>query len=933
MTRLRLFCFGMLFCLAGLAQAQVISVTPVFPQASDSVEIIYDATQGNGALNNISPVYAHTGVITNLSATPTTWRYVKGNWGTADPTVAMTSLGNNRWRIKYHLRNFYGVPAGETILAMAFVFRNTAGTSVGRNTDGSDIFYTVYSNSQLNVSITSPAASSQVAIQGSNITVTASASDTANMTLTDNGSQVFSGNNITTFTHPLTAGGPGTHTVIASATANGNTVRDTIYYTVSPALTVAPLPAGTQLGLTRVNATTMRLCLDAPGKSNVYILSDLTDYLPDTAFFMRRTPDGNTFWRDITVSPGQVITYQYLANGNLKVADPFSEVVLDPGNDQWVPASTWPSLPAYPTGKTTGIVSVLDADGYPYTWQVPNFQKPAESKLVVYELLIRDFIAAHDYQTLLDTLDYLSRLGVNAIEFMPLSEFEGNESWGYNTSFHMALDKYYGPPAELKRLIDACHQRGIAVILDIAFNHAFSQSPLCQLFWDAANFKPSPSNPWLNPDARHPFNVGYDFNHESVWTQKAFTRTMRYWLEEFKMDGFRFDLSKGFTQTNSGSNVGQWGQYDQSRINIWNGYRDSLRATTPDAYLILEHFADNSEETVLHNSGFMLWGNHTYHYNEATMGYIANSNFEWIDYKKRGWNQPKVMGYMESHDEERLMYKNGLFGNSSGSYNIRDLNTALARMELAGNFFFTIPGPKMIWQFGERGYDVSIDDPCRLCNKPPRWYYMNDPERQRLYKVWAALIHLKTSQPVFNTGNYTHNLGGGVKRHYLNDASMDVAVFGNFEVNTITFNADFQHGGWWYEYWSGDSLNVSNTAMQFTFTPGEYRLYTTMRLPRPDTSFVLDAEESPFATTAQLQLYPNPAAELVEVAYTLPVSGTTTVGLYDLQGRRLRDIPTGWQSQGEHRLHFDLNQLPSGHYLVRVQHAGGTLSKPLVVQH
>lgn len=933
MTRLRIFCLGILLCLTGLVQAQVLSVTPVFPQASDSVEIIYDASQGNGALTGISPVYAHTGVITNLSTTPTTWRYVKGNWGTADPTVAMTSLGNNRWRIKYHLRNFYGVPQGETILAMAFVFRNTNGSTVGRNADGSDIFYTVYSNNQLNVSITAPAAPYQIATQGANITVTASASDTASMTLTDNGTQVFSGNNITTFTHFLTAGGPGTHTVVASATVGGTTVYDTVYYTVNPAITVAPLPAGSKPGLTRVNATTMRLTLDAPGKANAYIMCDLNDFLPDTAFFMRRTPDGNTFWRDITVSPGQVITYQYLVNGNLKVADPFSEVVLDPANDQWIPAATWPNLPPYPTGKTQGIVSVLDADGFPYNWQVTNFQKPAESKLVVYELLVRDFLAAHDYQTVLDTLDYLSRLGINAIHFMPVNEFEGNESWGYNPSFHMALDKYYGPPVELKRLIDACHQRGIAVILDVVFNHAFSQSPLCQLYWDQANFKPSPDNPWLNPDARHPFNVGYDFNHESSWTRKAFIRTQRYWLQEFKVDGFRFDLSKGFTQVNSGSNVGQWGQYDQSRINIWNYYRDSLRATTPDAYLILEHFADNSEETVLANNGFMLWGNLNHAYNEATMGYIGGSNVEWIDYKIRGWNQPKVLGYMESHDEQRLMYKNLQFGNSVGGYNIRDLNTALARMELAGNLFFTIPGPKLMWQFGERGYDVSIDDPCRVCNKPPRWYYMNDPERQRLYKVWAALIHLKTTQPVFNTTNYTHNLGGGVKRLYLNDASMDVAVFGNFEVNTITFNADFQHGGWWYEYWSGDSLNVSNTAMQFTFTPGEYRLYTTVRLPRPDTSFVLDAPERPFSTTAQLQLWPNPTADQVEVAYTLPVSGTTVVGLYDLQGRRLRDIPTGWQSAGDHRLQFDLTQVPSGHYLVRVQHAGGTLTQPLVVQH
>jgi hypothetical protein len=327
----------------------------------------------------------------------------------------------------------------------------------------------------------------------------------------------------------------------------------------------------------------------------------------------------------------------------------------------------------------------------------------------------------------------------------------------------------------------------------------------------------------------------------------------------------------------------------------------------------------------------LLWGNHNTNYNEATMGYLGNSNFEWIDYKVRGWVNPAVVGFMESHDEERLMFKNLAYGNSSGNYNVQALATALSRMELAGNLFFPIPGPKHMWQFGERGYDISIEDPCRVCNHPPHWEYMNVPERQRLYKVWAALIHLKTSQPAFSTTNYNHNLSGGVKRLYLNHASMDVAVFGNFDVNTITFNADFQHGGWWYEYWSGDSLNVTNTAMSYTLGAGEYRLYTTVRLPKPNLDFVLDVADG-FDRAMGLQIWPNPAEDQVQFAYDLPESGTTVVGLYDLSGREVRQIPAGFQNLGPHQMGFDLSDLPSGNYILRVQHASGTLSRPLVVR-
>jgi glycosidase len=919
----------LLTALVGSMSAQVVSCTPAFPLASDSVEIIFNAALGNAALNNNpGPIYAHTGVVTNLSATGTSWLYVQGNWGTADPQVLMTSLGNNLWRIKYHMRNFYGVPLTETILKMGFVFRNASGSIVGRNTDGSDIFYNVAQNNLLNIQFNTPAVNSLVASQGSPINVSATASGTAALSLTDNGTTVTSTNG-TTLTHTLIAGSAGNHQVIVIADDGSTIARDTFHYAVNPAVTVQALPAGTLRGLNRVSATTMRLVLDAPGKASVYILCDNNNYIADTAYFMKKTPDGNTFWKDITVAPGQVMTYQYLVNGALKVADPFSELVLDPSNDQWVTPSVFPNMPAYPTGKTTSIVSVLDADGTPYTWQVPNFVKPASNKLVVYELLVRDFINNHDYATMLDTLDYLQRLGVNAIEFMPLNEFEGNESWGYNPSFHMALDKYYGPADRLKALIDACHQRGIAVILDIAFNHAFSQSPLCQLYWDANNFKPTPDNPWLNPDARHPFNVGYDFNHESPWTKRAFTRTMRYWLSEFKMDGFRFDLSKGFTQTNSGSNVGLWGNFDQSRIDIWDDYKDSLRMTDPTCYLILEHFADNSEETALSNMSFLLWGNHNYNYNEATMGFIGSSNFEWINYQRRGWSNPAVVGFMESHDEERLMFKNITFGNSNGNYNTRALTTALARMELAANLFFPVPGPKMIWQFGERGYDISIDDPCRVCNKPPHWEYMNVAERQRLYKVYAALIDLKTSLPAFTTTSFSDDFGGGVKRLWLNHASMDVLVLGNFDVSTITFNADFQHTGRWYELWSGDSLDVTNTAMQYTLGAGEYRFYTTTRLPKPNLDFVLEAEDA-LAIQNGLHVWPNPTSERIQFTYDLPESGTATVGLYDLSGRQVRTIPAGFQDMGLHQMAFDMSDLPAGNYILRVQHGSGTLSRPVL---
>ena len=85
--------------IAHILKAQILSITPAFPSQNDTVTVIYDASEGNGALVGYTPVYAHAGLITNQSTSPTDWKHVQGNWGTADPNVVMTPLGNNLHKI------------------------------------------------------------------------------------------------------------------------------------------------------------------------------------------------------------------------------------------------------------------------------------------------------------------------------------------------------------------------------------------------------------------------------------------------------------------------------------------------------------------------------------------------------------------------------------------------------------------------------------------------------------------------------------------------------------------------------------------------------------------------------------------------------------------------------------------------------------------
>ncbi|MBW6499629.1 MAG: T9SS type A sorting domain-containing protein, partial [Bacteroidales bacterium] len=543
--------------------------------------------------------------------------------------------------------------------------------------------------------------------------------------------------------------------------------------------------------------------------------------------------------------------------------------------------------------KTTGIVSVFHPARPEYQWQVTEFSPPAPEDMVIYELLIRDFVDTRAIKTVQDSLDYLQNLGVNVIELMPINEFEGNNSWGYNPSFYFATDKAYGTINDYKAFIDECHSRGIAVVIDMVLNHSFGQSPLIHMYSTENFWEPSADNPWYNVECPHePWCWGADFDHLSPYTQAFVDRVNEFWLTEFKVDGFRFDFTKGFTNVQTG---GQGWNYDAVRVGLLKRMANHIWSVNPDAYVILEHFTDNTEEKELADYGMLVWGNLHYNYQEAAMGWIDNSNFQWVSHKARGYEEPHLVGYLESHDEERMMYKNITYGNSNNpQYNIKNPDIALRRAELAATFFLTIPGPKMIWQFGELGYDYSINycphngtisDACRTDPKPVRWDYFDDWRRKRLYDVYSLLGNLKTTEDVFRTVDFTLDLGGNVKRIHLNHPDNKVTIIGNFGIEAWTTIPNFQQTGTWHEYFSGQTLNVTNTTDAISLQPGEYRLYSTVAFP--DHGLPLSVNETFSGQAREAKVYPNPSTEGFWFEVPVNSAGKVTLEVFNLQGQQV----------------------------------------------
>lgn len=845
------------YCIFGpLSIFAQITVAPTFPKVDDNVTITYNAALGNAALSGVSPIYTHTGVITDASTSSSDWKYTKYPWTTNAADNVLSALGNNKHSISYNIRSYYGIPAsGVTVKQLAMVFRNADGSKVGKTATEGDILYDVWDGTSFQAKITAPSVPNLTVNIGDVIPFQAETSlPAASMVLRLNNSLIAAVSATNTISYSFTASNPGLNTVSLSASDGvAPTIAKTFTFFAMPSVVVENPPTTLKPGATDNGDGTVTFMLRTPsgGKTFAYLLGSWNSFSQTNASLMKRSTDGTFFWATVSgFSAGQTYTYQYNVDGT-RIADPMSHTILDPTGDSYISSTIYPNKPAYPSGAS-GFVTIYEHQKTPYNWQVSSFNRPYKASLIIYELLVRDFSTEKSFQAVIDHIDHLKRLGVNAIEFMPVQEFSGNDSWGYNPLFYSALDKAYGTADKFKQLIDLCHQNGMAVILDVTFNHIDGTSPLCQLYWDASVGKPTANNPWVNRDSKHPYSPAPDLNHESGWTKEYCKAAFKYWLDEFHVDGFRLDLAKGFTQ-NANCGASQFddacfSQYDASRVNILKDYNSYIQSQAPGLYVILEHLGQAQEEQELGANGMMLWEKQHTNYKQAAMSWSSNSNLDVASAKctvQRTWDSyDRPVTYAVSHDEERLMVECKNYGNQIAGYSTRDFATALKRQELIAAFLYTVPGAKMLWMFDELGYDYSINDfGGRTSAKPPLWSSLTN-DRLRLYKVSANLIKLRTQYPtVFSTDqhNPADMAGPNWYHKHLHLSPVGgpfwVTIVGNFDVVNQTLPAYFQHTGTWYDYLSGQAVNVTNANMTFNLQPGEYHIYTNQQLPTPPEGF------------------------------------------------------------------------------------------------
>ena len=825
-----------------------IEVDPVCPNADKPCTIIFKPASDNPLYGHAGELYGHFGVVVDGE-----WKYVPSDWGVADEKVHFKKVADNHWEFKMEpsIREYFG--SGETpVTKIALIVRSEDGNTKSHDED-----------------------------------------------------QFCS-------------------------------VIDDKYkaeeFTPDPLVT-KKLPEGVKHGI-NYNAdgsvTFVFYDKDTAGKSHkyCYIVGDWNEWTRKTEGAMYYDGSQGCWWITLDgFDADKEYRFQYRLGNNsgsdTYVSDPYTEIVYDQWNDQYIAG-----VPAFPEGAKQ-LVSAFQINKPEYAWKHKDFKVEDKNDLVIYEMLFRDFTTSQDIEGAMAQLDYIENLGVNAIELMPVQEFDGNLSWGYNPNHWFALDKYYGTREEYKDFIDECHARGIAVIVDVVYNHATGSHPWAKMWWDGANNCTAENNPWFNVVAKHEFNVYHDMNHENAMVKEHVKRSLEHLLTEYDVDGFRFDLTKGFTQNNTLGDVGAWGRYDQSRVDILKGYADHIWSVNENAVVIFEHLADYSEEKVLAEHGIKLWRNMNGTYRSAVSGGSGDFSGSYEKNLYGGW-----VSYMESHDEERLCYGAGADASSvtwgicgtltdwssditmaadgaffsakgvtfkaddmfkirkvgewndafnygastkgyklplnteykltlgsgsqdmavpaAGTYDVYfslaaekvwlmeagkrpadpsvtpgggaaedPLTVAMRRAGASAAFFLTVPGPKMIWQFGEIGYDYSIDYNDRTGEKPVVTdQYMAVPARKALYDTYAALLKFRRENPRFfdSDASFTWTPTGTLKKITCTVDGKSFHVVGNFAKNQTSYTVP---SGTWTDYINGGTVSGN-----ITLKEGEFRLLT-----------------------------------------------------------------------------------------------------------
>lgn len=420
-----------------------------------------------------------------------------------------------------------------------------------------------------------------------------------------------------------------------------------------------------------------------------------------------------------------------------------------------------------------------------YVWHDENWKNIPFDELILYELHCGTFTSAGTFEAIIEKLDHLIDLGVNAIELMPIAQFPGTRNWGYDGVFPYAVQNSYGGPLGLKRLVDACHQRGIAVFLDVVYNHLGPEGNYLEKF-----------GPYFTDHYKTPW--GRAINFDGAWSdgvREFFSDNAIYWFQHFHIDGLRFDAIHGI--------------YDMGAQHFWELLHKKIRKLEQKLgrafYTIAESDLNNPrviKPTECGGFGFTAQWLDDFHHALYTLIDPQGKNF----YADFGQPQQLAKAYKEGfvHSGEYVNFRKRKFGASSAGINgdkfvvfidnhdqagNRATGSCLAslipfeKLKLASAAYLLSPYIPMLFmgeeygdeapflyfinhsdtalikavqegrrkEFEHMGWETEPADPCdekTFLESKLQWHKIDTPKHSAILHWYKALIRLRKTHPV-----------------------------------------------------------------------------------------------------------------------------------------------------------------------------------------
>ena len=661
---------------------------------------------------------------------------------------------------------------------------------------------------------------------------------------------------------------------------------------VIPTIQTVPAPHHIADGATIENGT-IYFALYAPAKEFVALQGSFNRELPNGELMW--LSGDSLWWKSKRLSPGDY-WYRYNIEGIKTIADPWSTDVT------WKQPGSSAESGDYAHAKSQFAVGAM-----PFQWTDDDFERPAVDNLIIYELHISDFASRDDgsigtYQDVHDRINegYFDSLGINAVELMPVNEFEGENSWGYNPSYYLAPETSYGTPDELRALINSFHEHGIAVLMDVVFNHMWGSAPLFQLY--------QPLDEW---DYReHDYaNCPYFHNQQSQWgyklqhwqevggrryrTWKYVTDALKTWAIEYHFDGFRYDAAWGVGwdgYSNNGMSFYTWymNEIDSTLIQIIeedNAYR--VNTTETDAGWNFSYFhalKANLQET---NDSGHAWGN---------MNDLANE----LSYADQEFEDPYgPINYTESHDETRIIYESTVYQGMSEQ-------AAFKKSLLGASILLTGTGTPMLYsgqEFGQNG--TSRDENGNVIPQPLQWGNLETIPGIQLYQHYRRLVWLRRNVDILHSNHFqvkdAYNQLKSIV-YWRGDETTDqqVVVAANFDNEDHFVVIEFPGDGTWYEFTLDDTVEVPYSVLPNYVLPA-----STARIFVNERSWPTPVHDAPKAAQPNRividTLYPNPVRDRFTIQFSVPEShsGDIRFEIFDLAGHLVRTMKIEADSRGD----------------------------------